>query len=312
MSVISISLKLILITLLGYAARKTGVVTSDSIRSITRLSIDVIIPCYIFNAVSSIGSLQQMIDENGKALLTAAVYMAFTFMIGSAGYAALKGSLGRLFRFGTMFSNTLIFGIPIAESYWGSRGMLYLMTMYIPIRFGYYGLAELLMSERGSAGFHWQNAVKVLVSPAVLCYIAALVLLGFQISLPAPLKDTLAMAGACCTPIGLMIVGMIVADFSITEVFSKDILLLTGYKIFLLPLLTLLFCALTGIHGMPGRICVLVSAVPIGPLTATFSMLYEKDPKAHAESAGWTLLSTVCSIFSIPCWLMIMEKISLI
>ena len=310
MSVFSISLQLIVITMLGYTARKTNIVSSESVKSITRLSIDVFIPCYIFNAVSSIGSFRQLIDENGTAILLAFLYMAFTFIIGSIGHYVLKGSLGRLFRFGTMFSNTLIFGIPIAESYWGSKGMLFLMTMYIPIRFGYYGLAELLMSDNEHAGFHWQNALKVLLSPAVICYIAALLLLACGVRLPEGITKTLSMVGNCCTPVGLMIVGMIVADFRVGEVFSKEILLLTGYKAVILPVLTIAFCLLLRLHGMPAKLCVLISTVPIGPLTATFSILYDKSPKAHAESAGWTLLSTMCSIVTIPFWLLIMERIS--
>ena len=310
MSVFSISMQLILITMLGYIARRTGLVTSESVKSITRLSIDVFIPCYIFNAVSSIGSLRQMIDENSSAILLAFMYMAFTFIVGTAGYLFLKGSLGRLFRFGTMFSNTLIFGLPIAESYWGSRGMLFLMSMYIPIRFGYYGLAELMLGDNEHAGFHWQKAFRVLISPAVLCYIAALILLGLEIRLPEFLSKALSTTGACATPVGLMIVGMIVADFKVREVFSREILMLTGYKVFILPVLTILFCMFAGLHGMAAKMCVLVSTLPIGPLTATFCIIYDKNPRVHVESAGWTLLSTVCSIFSIPCWLLILERIS--
>ena len=308
LSILQLSLKLLLMSLLGYVARKTHVVGGSFEEPLSRLLIDVVIPCYVLSAILSIDNLEEMLSQNGSALVAALALMACLFLLGLVGRKLLGGNVGRIFHFGTMFSNALVFGMPIAEAYWGMSGLLYLMTFYIPVRLGYYGLSELLISpapENGRAQF--RRAMKFFVSPTFLMYMGGLLLLGFQIRLPGLLLDFCAEIGACCTPLGMLLIGIIIGGYRLRQVFSIQEVLLTLYKLVALPALAVIVLLLLGIDGMPAIMAVLYCALPCGTLLTSFCVQYDPDAASKKISAGWILLTTACAVFTVPLWLSLIE-----
>ena len=313
MSVLQLSLKLLLMSLLGYIARKTRIVEDAFSGSLSRLLIDVIIPCYVLSAVLSIDSLETMLEQNGSALVTALVLLAALFLVGLIGRKLFGGMLGRIFQFGTMFSNALVFGMPIAESYWGEAGLLYLMTFYIPVRLGYYGLSELIISPAPKNGkTQMYRALKFFVSPTFLVYMGGLLLVGFHIQLPQIVLEFCGDMGSCCTPLGMLLIGTIIGGYRLKQVFSLQDLLLTLYKLLLLPAAALLILLITGVRGMPAMITILYTALPCGSLLTSFCIQYDSDPSARMVSAGWILLTTACAVITVPLWLALLGHLQLL
>lgn len=313
MPILQLSLKLLLMSLLGYVVRKTHIVEDPFVKPLSRLLIDVIIPCYVLRAILETKDLPELIAQNGSALISALMLMGALFLIGLAGRKLLPGGIGRIFHFGTMFSNALIFGMPIAEACWGTPGLIYLMTFYIPVRLGYYGLSQpIICPDRKDPGEQLRHALRSFVSPAILAYMAGLLLLGLSIQVPEIVLDLCSTVGACCTPLGMMLIGMTIGAYPLRQVFSWKNLLLTLYKLVLLPALVLIGCLILGVGGMPAMMAVLYAALPCGSLLTTFCIQYDPDPSATMLSAGWVLLTTACAVFTVPLWFGWIERYHLL
>lgn len=313
MPILLLSLKLLLMSLLGYLSRKAHVVEDSFSRSLSRLLIDVIIPCYVLKAMLSIDDLAELISQNGSALVSALLLLGLLFLVGRVGRKLFGGSVGRILHFGTMFSNALVFGMPIAEAYWGTPGLLYLMTFYIPIRLGYYGLSELIISPNQKGGVEpLSRALKIFISPTFLAYTIGLLLLGFQIQLPEMLLDFFSLMGACCTPLGMMLIGMIIGGYRLKQVFTRQNILLALYKLIALPALVLALTLALGAGGRPVMMAVLYSALPCGSLLTTFCIQYDPDPSSRIISASWVLLTTACAVFTVPLWLALIGHFQLL
>lgn len=304
MMVLLLSLKLLLMSLLGYISRRACIVEDDFCGGLSRLLVDVIIPCYVLKAVLSIEDLAGLVAQNGSALVSAVLLMAVLFLIGAIGRRLLGGNVGRIFQFGTMFSNALVFGMPIAEAYWGMPGLLYLMTFYIPVRLGYYGLAEGIISpDQGSRKEQVRRGLKFFVSPAFLAYVTGALFLGFQIQVPQLFLDFISSVGACTTPLGMMLIGMIIGGYPIRQVVSWKNLLMSIYKLVALPALIGVMLAAIGIKGMPAVIMVLYTALPCGSLLTTFCIQYDPDSDSRVVSAGWVVFTTALAVLTVPLWL---------
>jgi len=202
--------ELLLLCLLGYASRKFHAVDGSFASSLSSLMIDIVIPCYVLKAMLETDDLMQLLRDGLNACLAALAVMAVLFVLGSLVKRLTGGGIGRIMRFGTMFSNALIFGMPIAETYWGTPGLICLMAFYTPIRFGYYGLSELLLSPEETSGKgHWKHALHILYSPAVLAFVIGPILLAMNVQLPEVVIRILDDVGACCKPLGMMLVGKV-------------------------------------------------------------------------------------------------------
>ena len=311
MELFSLAGNLLLTSLLGYAIRKFRVVDAHFGDSLSRLLTEVIIPCYILQAILEIDNLPQLLGDGSSAIIAAAVMLLMLFFVGTLANRLTGGGLGRILRFGTMFSNALVFGMPVAEMYWGPRGLFYLMAFYFPIRFAYYGLSELLLSpkplKKGQG--QWRHGLRTLYSPATLSCVAGLLLVFFEIRLPEPLTGLFASVGSCCKPLGMMLIGIIVGEYTIRKIFSLQNLLMTLYKIVLLPLLALALVWLLGVGGMAGRMVVLYAALPCGPLLATFCIQYDSNTRSGIDSAGLVLFSTIGAVVTVPVWLQLIELV---
>lgn len=302
--------ELLLLCLLGYAARRLWVVDGSFSGSLSSLMIDVLIPCYVLKAMLDTEDLMQLLRDGLNACLAAVAVMVALFALGSLMKRLCGGAVGRILRFGTMFTNALIFGMPIAETCWGTAGLVCLMAFYTPIRFGYYGLSQLLLSpESGKEQGQWKHTLKILYSPAVLAFIIGPVLLALKVPLPEVFVRILGDVGACCKPFGMMLVGMIVGGYEVKKVISRPILLMTAYKLLVVPALALLAMRLGGATGMLGKMVVLYTALPSGPLLSTFCLRYDSDEAAHLNSAGLVMLSTLGAVITVPMWLAIMERV---
>lgn len=312
MAVLLLSLKLLMMSLLGYLSRRTRIVDEDFCTALSRLLVDVIIPCYVLKAVLSIEDLVGLIAENGSALVCAAALLAVLFLIGMAGRKLLGGNVGRIFQFGTMFSNALVFGMPIVEAYWGPPGLLYFMTFYLPVRLGYYGLAEGIISPgKGSRREQLRRGLKFFLSPAFLAYGVGAVFLGLQIQAPELFLEFLSSVGACSTPLGMMLIGMTIGGCPMRQVFSRQSLWMSAYKLVALPALTGILLTAAGITGMPAVTAVLYTALPCGSLLTTFCIQYDPNSDSRTVSAGWVLLTTALAVVTVPLWLALIAQFHL-
>lgn len=310
MGLFSVAAELLLMCLVGFIARRSDLVGDDFGDSLSGLLIDVIIPCYVFHALSTDSTLSGTIGSGGELLATAVITMTALFIVGTVVYFLLgKTGRGRILRFGTMFTNTLVFGLPVAEACWGIQGFVSLMVFYIPIRIGYYCFSAALLCPDGGKDLKSlkTSLAKALFSPSVIACALGFVFSFSQIRLPSVLLNVLSGIGICCKPLGMMLVGIIIAGYDLKTVCSRSAILMALYKLLVLPALSLGAVCLLGVDGISGRLVVLFTALPSGPLLTTFCLRYIPDRDTQLESAGLVLLSTAGAVITVTGWIRIID-----
>lgn len=285
-TLLGLMLKVVLLTGLGYAVKKMGMVTEEFEKVLSGLLVNVIFP------ISVIGSSNNDFSADKLKNIAVIVAIALVYYIGAI---VLSSRIGKhlplpekdrhIFVTMSVFANTGFIGIPIVLELYGTEGMLYavIYNMFYQFFFFTYGIA--LLSGDG------KFSVKDAWNPCVKSALLALVLFLLQIKFPAPVQDTIETVGNMVVPLSMMIIG-----FGLTEIRFLDILrdakayAVSILRLLVFPALVFLLCRLCGVGPELTMIASIMSGVPSGSMNVIMAKQYGCDTDYATEAVVQSML----------------------
>lgn len=286
----------------GATVRRLNWLTEEADHSLLRLTINLLVPCFIVDKVLG----NQALHNVGNVLMAPLVGFA-TITLGifvglwarrAAGVTDVK--VGRTFAFSLGIYNWGYIPLPLAMTLFdrGTVGVLIVHNLGTEIAFWSFGTVMLSGLAGGSVG-------KKLLNPPLVAIIGALVLnaLGGRGLVPEFLLSTAKLLGDCAIPMGLVLIGATIADH-IHEFHSASGWRMMGVacvlRLGLLPLAFLLLARYLPCSIELKRVIVLQAAMP----TAVFNVLMAKHYGGDPPTALRIVLSTTAvSLLTIPLWI---------
>jgi malonate transporter len=208
---------------------------------------------------------------------------------------------GAIFGMGAGFSNTVMVGIPVILTAFGSAATLPLFliisvhsALFMPLTVG------LIQWSRGR-GVAWKEQVRELVralaqNPIVLGLAAGTVLNVAGISLPSPVDRTLQLLGAAAVPCALFAMGAALAGYPLTGDLHPAAAL-AGLKLVVQPLVVWsVGYWLLHLGGLWLSVAVVVAAMPSGINVYLFGARYEAAEGVAARTVLLTSLFSVATL----------------
>ena len=124
---------LLLLLVIGLVMRKTGTITDAGKKSLTDLIINMILPCNIIYSFM-IDFSYQIFISCGVVLLISVLIQLMCTTISRFCYNKVGDGKKEVLQYATVCSNAGFMGNPIAESVFGSLGLLYASIYLIPLR----------------------------------------------------------------------------------------------------------------------------------------------------------------------------------
>lgn len=116
--------------------------------------------------------------------------------------------------------------------------------------------------------------------------------------------NAVSSVAACNAPVAMVILGVLLGNISPKRMFlSKEAWLVSGVRLLLIPLLTVLL--LKVFPGVPGEMraaLIIAAAAPVGSNLAVYVQRQGGDSQA---AAGMVCLSTILSIITMPLVLLV-------
>lgn len=200
-------------------------------------------------------------------------------------------------KYGTMVSNASFVGMPIAQSLYGANGLLYASIYVLPQRF--------LMWSYGLSLYTKQNdphkLKKIITHPCVVAIFIGIIVgicYNFGIYLSKGISKTLKAIGGCSTTLCLIIIGTIVSEVEIKELFNKKAILFSFYRLFLIPFVILILTSFLPIDPLSRNVCVLLTSIPAATTTVILAQKYHVNEKFASQLV---ICSTIFSLVSLPC-----------
>ncbi len=289
---------LLIMLLTGLIARKTGTITESGKKSITDLIINIILPCNIIYSFMIDFSYSIFLSCGVVLLISMAIQLMCT-TISRFCYNKVEGGKKEVLQYATVCSNAGFMGNPIAESVFGSMGLLYASIYLIPLR--------IVMWSAGVSYFTHTTDKKTLVKkvathPCIVAVYIGIFLMITQLEPPQFITDTISTIGGCTTALSMFIIGCILVEVNIKEIVSAMTLMYSALRLIIIPAVVYGVCMALSVNPMLMGVSVVLAGMPAGTTTAILAAKYGGDEKFAAKCI---VLSTVLSLITIPIWCII-------
>lgn len=303
--VLSSLLPVVLLILIGFVAGKAKLVRGESVRDLSNLVFLVLTQALLFRTMSSVRIEQLDFKPVAQYFLVAGAL--FVTMLGLYG----RNSRASVLALASIFSNTLMIGVPLIGLAYGQEGQVLLFTL-ISLHALVLLSAATLVLELQVASEHaalsgerravWRTVASAvrnaIIHPVPLPILVGLVYAQTGWGLHPVVDRPLALLGSAFGPIALVLVGITLSQTPIGKQFMSA-LKLSLVKTVVHPVLMLAVGWLLGLRGLHLAVMTVAAALPIGANVFLFSQRYRKEEDAVTAGVAVSTAMAVVSVTAV-------------
>ena len=284
---------LALIMGIGILARKKGMLNTEVNSKLSDFLLNITLPCLIVTSFSFAYSAEMM--NNVKMIFLYSVLIHIVLILISKVFA-VKFSEGsrKVIRFATVFSNSGFMGFPVLLGLYGNIGVFYGAVFNVPWNIFMLSFGSMLFTGKKDL----KSMKRVIIHPGIIATVIGMLMFVFSLSMPLPLEKALASVGAMTTPLSMIIVGSMLAEIKLKEVFSGfAVYYVSALRLIAAPLLTLAIMKLLNADHLLTEIAVTIEAMPAAVIGTVLANKFGGDTKLASRCV---FISTIISMVTIP------------
>ena len=300
--VLSSLLPVVLLIFIGFVAGKAKLVRGESVRDLSNLVFLVLTQALLFRTMSSVHIEQLDFKPVAQYFLVAgSLFAAMLWAYGGNSRASVLA-------LASIFSNTLMIGVPLIGLAYGQEGQVLLFTLISLHALVLLSAATLVLELQvaheqaalsGERRAIWRTVASA-IRNAIIHPVPLPILVGLAYAQTGwglhPIVDRpLALLGSAFGPIALVLVGITLSQTPIGKQ-ALSAFKLSLVKTWLHPVLMLAVGWLLGLRGLHLAVITVAAALPIGANVFLFSQRYRKEE--DAVTAG-VAVSTAMAVFSV-------------
>ncbi|NMA82960.1 MAG: AEC family transporter [Epulopiscium sp.] len=292
---------LFLLMIVGYIARKANVFSSSDSKGLSSLLIKVTMPAMIIHSMQKPFD-PQLFRESLQVLFFSCIVYTVSFFIAKLFVILFRPQEKDqgVFQFMIVFSNVVFMGYPVLQAIFGEESLFYGAIYNLPFNLLVFtlGIYFIQGKRKNTEQQLQQEKWKLLLHPAIIAVGIGFTIFLFSISLPGPIQDTLGLLGGLTTPLSMIIVGGLLAETDIKQIFGNwRLYILCTIRLIIFPMITWgilqFFTKDLLMLGIP----VIISAMPVAANAAIIATEYDGN---EALASQGIFLSTLLSIGTIP------------
>lgn len=280
---------------LGYFLNYKSILPENTTAVISKLETNVLVPCLVFNTFYKYCTIEN-ISQKWLYLVYGTVITILSIVIGVflSKLFAKDNYLKKIYTYSFAVANFSFMGNAVVLGIFGEEVLFDYMIFTLPLCLYVYsfGTASLIPDNNNKFSF------KAFLNP--ICISMLLGTLAGLTSLPLPkfLITAVSSAGACMSPLAMILTGFVVANFSIKTLAKvKRIYLASILRLIILPLIFVFILKLMDTNDSIVMLTLCATAMPLGLNTVVFPAAYGGDTTPGASMA---LISHLMSIITIP------------
>lgn len=277
----------------GWFANRLGILGGETDKKVSKLLLDIAMPCLILGAVCTGDELPEVSVVLG-VLKVSVVFYGLEFLFALVVPRLLGGTPGQqgVWRFTLAFPNVGFIGYPVAVALFGPQALFYAVILVLPFNLLSFTLGPLMLA--GAKRF----SLRQTFSPCVVASILALFLALARLRPPAVVGEAVEFVGGITVPLSLLFVGSLLAGLPLGRLLASPRLwLLTAVRLLVMPAALCPILRWMGTEAMILGIAVTQMAMPAAVNGSLLCMEYGGDAECMAQI---TFVSTLASIITIP------------
>lgn len=282
---------LMIFGLIGYTLAKTGLVSSQHTKVLSTLSVYVFLSCNVFKTFSN-NFTPTYLKQNYPLLILSTVILLVMVLFAEvmARTMTKDGYKRNIIRYSLTIPNYSYVGYPLAEGIFGTLMLQNVMVVTIPTSVFTYTVGYCMLT-------HSKVTFKRLLNPTTIAMVLGAIagLTGFQ--LPSVMTQVVYKSAACMAPIGMLLAGAVIAEYSVkTLAKKKEVYLIAALRLIATPLVLGGALLLLGLKAYMVPL-MLIFSMPCGLNTIVFPKLIGEDCETGAALA---LLTNLACCITIP------------
>lgn len=290
--------------LLGFLARKTGLMTDELHDRLNTTIMRIIVPAQLIGTVASSSG-----SESVRLLLPMTLgglaLFCLLFVLGGASGLLLgfRGDKLRVHTGASFVGSTGFFGIPLVTALLGGIGAaafglfslvdnIYVWTVGL-----YMSRGHAAGPQQGPAG--WRRVVRQMLEPATLAVFVGWAFLLLGVPANNILVVSLCSIGSCAGPLAMICIGITIArsDWRILPR-SWPALVIAALRMVAAPVIAWRVCVWLGVYR-PAAVCLALTAAM--PSSSMFALMCKDNGSTEADyAAGIAIITVLCSVFTLP------------
>jgi len=316
---------LTLLGLIGFIAGKTKYLPQNAGTVISKVVVKLTAPLLIFITLAKREFGSENIPDILGVYFLGIIFLILSYVIGSIACKIMKleGPTANIYKMHSMFGNVVYLAYPLLSSLFGDDGLFYGVVFAIANDTLLWTLGIFLVNKHRKT--HLKDNLKHLINGNTVALCSGLVvlivktLLGQSIgNIPFVYKvsgfvfETFDSLGSTTFPLSMLFIGLILSEIKIEKVsdFIKrsHIVVLTLFKLLIVPVLALILLAFTGdwIDTIAKYVIVLELAMPCGTIVPALAAEYGSDYRTATENV---FVTTVLGILTMPVMVYLMQII---
>ena len=289
-------LSLFFMILIGVYGCKRKIITAAINKGLIDILIQLALPCMILS------SFIYTYDDTIKTNVLKTFYYSFavyfiTIVLSRFILLPVKRNKNTILHFSNVFVNTGYIGFPVLYSVYGAEGVIYgsIFNMYFVIFLWTYGL--LLFKGRLEKNSLIEELRKIVFNPSIIAVCAGIIIMIFDLKIPAPLLSSIKSVGSISSPLSMIIIGVILSTANLKR-YIHDWTLYYGLatKLIIIPVIIYVISLFLGETSKAVNTVIIMSSMPASAMTAIFAESFDKEKEYAAVVVS---LSTLVSLFTI-------------
>ena len=290
--------------IVGYYCNKKGWLNRETNKNMSGMVMHVMIPAMLISTISSL----QVNDRILKAFLIMAVAQIVAMILFGLLvrlYARFRKQDPRLYPMLdiTVASvNTGFLGLPVAQIFFGSEGVLYMSAGVFSLNLYLWSYAVCVIENKKIEGLQGvkKTAKKILLNPNCMSVVIGMVLAltGAVAVVPEAALSFLKKLGDLATPLSLIYIGALAGDNGISSLFKeKNALEFSIIKMILMPAITAVILLFVPAEALIKAVFLLSMALPSAIVVPMMVEQYGYGEKLSSDIVLWT---TFISMLTMP------------
>lgn len=284
---------MMILMLAGFICSKTGLISNESNKDLSKLVLQVVNPVVIFMSYQT----EQKPELIHELLLTFALScLAFVVLIAGA-YLLIRKNPDKnteIERFSSIYSNCGFMGIPLVNALFGMEGV-FCLTAFITV-FNLIVWTHGVILITGEKDI--KSVIKVFYSPTIIAIILGLLSFFLGIRLPEIPSKALGYISELNTPLAMIVSGATIAGTDLKALLKKKgVYKVCSIKLILLPILLSVILCLVPVDEKV-RLTVIVAAS--APPAAMCTLLCIRSGKDSLYASEIFAAGTILSVITLP------------
>lgn len=302
-------MEMVIFVLAGFLVMRFKVFKQEGFEVLSKLVISVTLPLFIFQKLITGFSFKLYSNWWVFPLMSFAVTAA-GFIIGHAFVKVFKVAHKREFLSLTTFQNSGYLPLAIVSALltvWQAQVMfIYIFLFLLGFNLLVWSFGMCMLSK--TCDIKDKSMLRSLFSPPVVATVISLIFVfsGINKFIPEFVIRPIKSIGDTTIPLALIVLGGNLSRVNIKDSINREALLVTAAKLFLMPILAILFLKFVTLPKLMALLLLLEMAVPSATSLAVISRRYRLEDKLIS---GTILLTHAVSLVTLPLFLVLFDLV---